>query len=149
MVDGPQMVPDVLSCDGSFVLGHPLRDPLQERPVVFNLRQGEERPSPRCGQFFFDGMEHDPRRLSASLPINILGIRMKDEGQVVRHVDPLSVHRHDQFHEVVEKGVNGRPVEGVPQRNVKILGIEKGKAVMIEREKGFHSGQNNHISFIQ
>ena len=61
---------------------------------------------------------------------------MKHKFQVIGDIDPVSIHGGHQFHQVVEKTVNRRPVKGISHGDVPVPVLDEGEGLMKKGKEG-------------
>src|SRR5579863_1218929 len=101
------MFPEVLLCRSRLDVADFLCDLAEQGLFSLDLFERREGLCPFPEELLLKGMKEHPGDLGVAAKIDIFGVRMQDEFQVVRNIDPVSIQGGDQFHETVEKTENG------------------------------------------
>ena len=106
------------------VRGELFRRIREQTVIILDLLQGGEPLRPVLRPALLQGVEQDARGLRGSPQADVLDIGVKDKGDIVRQVHPFPIHRADQLHEVIEKPVQRRSLQGVGKGYVVALRVE-------------------------
>ena len=112
--------------------------------VGLDLLQRGEPAAARRGELLLQQVEQHPRGFGRGAEAHVLRVGVQDEGDVVRQVHPVAVHRGDQLHEAVQEAVQGRALQGVAQRDVVAGLVEAREAVPEQGEERVGAGQDDH-----